>query len=99
MEETYEITIRQDLDGFLGNDSESIAKLDIEKSQANYEKMIRKEIKKIYPNLIVNIEWGNVVSKNYLFGDFPMEEQENFQWELEGITERIYNTQEFWVEK
>ena len=90
-----EITIAEDLDGFLGNDSQAIEQIDIEASQANYEKELTEAIHEFYPELVIHFDWGG--ARNNYFG-FDGNEDE-LQSDLEMFEERVYNMQDFWVNK
>jgi hypothetical protein len=93
MTEKIEITIGEDLDGFLGYDSDAIALVDIDASKQKYCDMLRAEILKIYPDLNINFNWDG---QTYL--DDP-EDIDIAQWELEDIEQKVYNSGEFWVYK
>ena len=94
MTEKIEITIGEDLDGFLGSDSAAIEQIDIDASQANYETAVTKAINEIYPDMVVTFAWGGSTNTNEFEGD-PYDLQSN----LADIEERIYNGHEFWVTK
>lgn len=90
------ITFGQDLDGFLGYDPQSIATIDVEASQANYERKIAKRIHEIYPQLTVEFAWNGNSRYSYLM-DEP--EYASLQDDLEMITDQVYGLQDFWVYK
>ena len=94
MTEKQKITIGEDLDGFLGYDSDAIAQIDIEASQANYETNLCKAIHEWYPDLVIEFAWGG--SSNY--SGFEGDEDE-LQSDLEMFEDRVYNLQDFWVNK
>lgn len=94
----YEITIGEDIDGFLGYDQGAIAQIDIEASQAAYEAEVTKRINKLYPDLNVAFAWGGSSDYTYPMDDDP-ENYSDLQFHLEMIEEEVYSSQMFWVEK
>jgi hypothetical protein len=98
MTEKFEITIGEDLDGFLGYDQSAIDQIEIEESKENYEVAVRKQIKSIYPDLTVEFAWGG--SSHYSAPiDLEPETYGDLQADLEMIEERVYNMQDFWAIK
>lgn len=100
MLEKIEITIGEDEESFLGNDPAAIAQVDIEASKENFEKALRKEIRRRYPDLVVNFAWGGNSDYAWLMDRAnDREEYKYLQDDLEEIGDRIYNQQDFWVTK
>ena len=102
MNKTFEITIGEDLDGFLGYDSEAIAQIDVEASQEAYETAVAKQVFEMYPEIKkVHFAWGG--NSNWADWQYaqekPVQAADEMQWDLEAIEERVYNGQDFWVMK
>ena len=92
MDKKY-LRIGEDLDGFLGYDSDAVAQIDIEASQAAYEEALKKRILEYYPDTEIEFAWGG----NSYYDDFDY--PEDIQTDVEMWTEQIYNMQSFWVMK
>lgn len=92
MDKKY-LRIGEDLDGFLGNDSNAIAQIDIEGSQAAYEEALKKRILEWYPDAEIEFAWGG----NSYYDDF--DNPEEIQFDLEMWEDQVYNMQDFWVMK
>jgi FMN phosphatase YigB (HAD superfamily) len=93
MTKRIEITIGQELDSFLGNDPDAIATINIEASKESYEQAISKLAEREL-NVEIAIAWdGNNDTSEYE-GD-----KDELQSDIEDLVDRVYNSQDFWVNK
>jgi len=90
---TKTLVIGEDLDGFLGYDSEAISKIDVEASKEKYEEMLSKKIKEFYSDIEIKFNWDG--ESDYYDFDDPEEIQTDLEW-MEDV---VYNSQDFWVMK
>jgi hypothetical protein len=92
------LEIHQDLDGFLGYDSSTIDMIDVEASQASYEKRVLKLLAEWLPEYSFEFVWDQ--NNNYSLHqiDDPSEEM-TVQDMMEMAVDQVYNMQDFWVDK
>jgi hypothetical protein len=106
MENTYDlvsITVRNNDDAFLGSDPEAIAKIDVEKSVANYQVELKAALVAAFPGADITLEHFNYSGRSIII-DIDYEDVHEFSTieiseDVTAIVERIYNRGTFWIEK
>lgn len=99
MEPKYEITIRNNDEGFIGEESDE--NIDVDASVKSFNKLVTDAITAIYPDANVTMEYGpysgrslSIESDSLLWSTInDMEE------EISEIISEIYNNGNFWTEK
>ena len=96
MTEKHTIVLGEDEDSFLGYDPSASEIIDIPASKIKYMEMVTKKIQGVYPELIIEFNWGG--SSNWAW----LEQEEGYEllgYDLEDLESEVYNNGEFWVEK
>lgn len=101
--ENVEITVKNDDEGFLGNDPQAIAKINVEKSISNYETQLRRELQAAFPGATITLEYGGYSGKSvYVSIDLENVQEINedeISDEVDEIVGRIYDRGTFWQDK
>jgi hypothetical protein len=95
-----EITVKNDDEGFLGNDPDAIAKINVNKSVNNYEAELRAALAEAFPGATITLEYAPYSGKSVIVSSDPQRGYEIDEGEISDevseIVGRIYDRGTFW---
>lgn len=85
------ITVKNDDEGFFGNDPTD--NLNVDASISNYENELKEALTKAFPTAEITLEYGSYAGASLVLSDDSIEE------EVSEIVARVYERGTFWTEK
>jgi hypothetical protein len=101
---TYTLTVRNDDEGFLGNDPDVIVNVDFDKSLEAYNQEVIAAAAKSYPDVEIIMDYGNYSGSSFLMTcntgeQWDVQQMNDIQNDISDMIGEIYAQGNFWTEK